>query len=344
MSNKKKLTQDGLINQFKNAYKEAYDIEPKEVIAQNNLRTDFYRTFLWRLFLGSVKIKVPKKWSIDFVRAILLWGGAIGVTELGGAVVPFSYAIKTRNKWHYPITVQATGELANDIPEREIGVNCEIVYLDSADFPNCYYATGVQSYIDIYAQKLANCDGGIDTNLLVTRTPWVFGVENDNQVQDMKALFRRVMSGAPAVYYKMGRKFNPQQKDLPLLKTPVKENFVTLDMQTAKRAIIDEFLTGIGINNANTEKRERLITQEVEANDAEISAAVALWQDNVSRGIEKVKELYSEFFLDEEFSVEFIGAERGNNELGRIDRNMATETADGDSDGLSDTDNDDSGT
>lgn len=345
MSNKKKLTQNGIVNQFKNAYKEAYDIEPKEVIAQNNLRTDFYRSFLWRLFLGSVKIVVPEKWSIDFVRAVLLWGGGIGVTELSGAVVPFAYSIKTRNKWHYPITVQATGELAQDIPERTIGDDCEIVYLDSADFPNCYYASGVQSYIDIYAQKLANCDGGIDTNLFVTRTPWIFGVENDSDVQNMQALFKRVMSGAPAVYYKMGRKYNPQQKDLPLLKTPVKENFVTLDMQVAKRAIIDEFLTGIGINNANTEKRERLITDEVEANNAEIAAAVALWQDNVNRGIEKAKELYSDFFLDNEFSVQFVGAERGDSELNRTDRDLATETADdGDSDGLSDADNDDSRT
>ena len=339
MSNKK-LTQQGIVDNFRKAYEEAYAIEAKEVKAQNALRTDFYRTLLWRLFLGSVKIKVPDKWSIDFVRAVLLWGGAIGVTELGGAVVPFAYSIKTRNKWHYPITLQATGELAQDIPERTIGENCEIVYLDSADFPNCYYGSGVQSYIDIYAEKLANCDGGIDTNLFVTRTPWIFGVENDSDVQNMKQLFNRVMSGAPAVYYKMGRKYNPQAKDLPLLKTPVKENFVALDVQAAKRSIIDEFLTGIGINNANTDKRERLITSEVEANDAEIYASIALWQENVDRTIDKVKALYSDFFLDNEFSVKFIGAERGNNELNRTDGHMEIEEPDSDNNGLSDTDND----
>ena len=340
MSNKKKLIQDGIINQFRNAYEEAYGFKPKELIAQNNARTDFYRSYLWRLFLGSVKIVVPDKWSIDFVRAALLWGGALGVTELGNVVVPFAYSIKTRNKWHYPITVQATGELARDIPERTIGDDCEIVYLDSADFPNCYYASGVQSYIDIYAEKLANCDGGIDINLLVSRTPWVFGIEDEKDVQNMKALFYRIMAGAPAVFYKMGRKFNPQQKDLPILKTPVKENFIALEVQKAKRDIIDEFLTGIGINNANTDKRERLITSEVEANDVEISASVALWQDNVTRTINKVKTLYSDFFVDNEFSVTFIGAERGDNEFSRTNGNMAVEEPDSDGNGLSDADND----
>lgn len=319
MSNKKK--------QFMKAYEEAYGIKPTEVKAQNTLRTDFYRSMLWRLFLGSVKIKVPDKWSIDFVRAVLLWGGAIGVTELKGVVVPYAYAIKTRNKWHYPITVQATGELANDIPERTIGKDTEIIYLDSADFPNCYYASGVQSYIDLYAEKLAICDGAIDTNLFVTRTPWIFGVEDQKGVEDMKELVNRIWSGAPAVYYKLGRKANPTNKDLPILKTPAKENFITLDAQIAKRTIINEFLTGIGINNANTDKKERLITSEVEANDGEISAAVALWQDNVNRCIDKVKALYSDFFTEaeNELSVQFIGAERGDNELSGTDGSVATE-------------------
>lgn len=317
-----------LTKQFKKAYEEAYGVKPTEVHAQNTLRVDFYKSFLWRLFLGSVRIKVPAKWSIDFFRAVLLWGGAIGVTELEGAIIPFAYSVLTRNRWHYPITVQATGELADKIHERTVGEDCELIYLESANFPNCVYSMGVESYIEIYAQKLANCDGAIDTNLFVTRTPWVFGVEDDNDVQNMKALVNRIFSGAPAVYYKMGRKVNPNSKDLPILKIPAKENFITLDTQTAKRAIIDEFLTGIGINNANTDKRERLITSEVEANDAEINAAIALWQDNVNRGIEKVKALYGDFFIDDEenpLSVTFIGAGRGDNEPNRTNRRLEVE-------------------
>ena len=38
-------------------------------------------------------------------------------------------------------------------------------------------------------------------------------------------------------------------------------------MQTQKLNVWNECLTTLGINNANTEKRERLITDEVEANN-----------------------------------------------------------------------------
>lgn len=299
---------------FKKAYKEAYGIKPNEVTAQNNLRTDFYKSFLWRLFLGSVKLGLPLKWSIDYFRAVLFWGGGIAITELDGAIVPFSYSVLTHNKWHYPITVMATGELADEIGEREVGVDCELIYMESADYPNAPYSIGIESYIEIYAQKLANCDGAIDVNLLVSRTPYIFGCEDEKQVEDMKGLVNRIMSGAPAIYYKLARKASkaPQQKDLPLLKTPVKENFVALDTQIAKRTIINEFLTGIGINNANTDKKERLITSEVEANDGEIIAAVSLWQDNINRGIKRVKTLFSDFFADNPLSIEFAGLQKSS--------------------------------
>lgn len=299
---------------FKKAYEEAYGIKPNEVNAQNTLRTDFCKSFLWRLFLGSVKLDLPLKWSIDYFRAVLFWGGGIAITELDGAIVPFSYSVLTRNKWHYPIKVQATGELSEEIGEREVGVDCELIYMESADYPNAPYSIGIESYIQIYAEKLANCDGAIDVNLMVSRTPYIFGCEDDKQVQDMKGLVNRIMSGAPAIYYKLARKASkaPQQKDLPLLKTPVKENFVALDTQIAKRTIINEFLTGIGINNANTDKKERLITSEVEANDGEIIAAVSLWQDNINRGIDRAKALFADFFADNPLRIEFVGLQKSS--------------------------------
>lgn len=324
MSNKKTTTQT--IKQFKKAFEEAYGIKPNEVKAQNTLRVDYYKSFLWRLFLGSVRVRVPLSWSIDYFRAVLFWGGGIGATEYGATVVPFAYSIKERNAWHYPVSVQPTGEVNQVLPlDLKVGEDCEIIYLDSAEFPNLCYASGVASLIEIYAEKLANCDGAIDVNLFNTRTPFVFGCETEKDVQDMKQFVNRLTSGAPAIYYKITRKQNPSQKELPILKIPAKENFIALDTQAAKRAIIDEFLTAIGINNANTDKRERLIQSEVEANDAEIQSAVALWQDNVNRTIEKVKKRYPDFFAEDgnELSVKFIGAERGKNELSRTNGNMA---------------------
>jgi hypothetical protein len=275
------------------AMREAYAVKDNEIKAQNTLRVEFYRSYLWRLFLGSTIVKVPNHWSIDYFRANLFLTGHIGITTLKKVVVPFQYTTIDRNRWLYPVTVESCDEV--QAGRRTVGRDCEILYLDSASFGGAY-AEGIDALIQIYAEKLANCDGAIDVNLLVSRTPWLFEVENDKEAQDMRAVFTRIMSGVPAVYYKRKRhSSDPLEREAPpVQRLPVKDNYVTNDVQDAKRTIINEFLTGIGVNNANTDKRERLITNEVDANNAELFAAVGLWQDNINRQIEKAKSLYGD--------------------------------------------------
>lgn len=279
------------------AAREAYAIKDKEIKAQNTLRVDYYRTYLWRLFLGNVAVRVPAHWSIDYFRANLFLFGNIGVTKLNNVVIPFKYSTLTRNRWLYPVDVRSDDEV--NLGKRKVGVDCEIIYLDSATFGGSY-AVGIDSLLQIYAEKLANCDGAIDINLLVSRTPWLFEVENDKEAQDMRAVFTRIMNGAPAIFYKRKRHSdNPLDRDAsPVQRLPVKDNYVTNDVQDAKRSIINEFLTAIGVNNANTDKRERLITNEVDANNAELVAAVGLWQDNVNRQIDKVKAMFGDDVAD----------------------------------------------
>ena len=60
-----------------------------------------------------------------------------------------------------------------------------------------------------------------------------------------------------------------------------------------KRSIMNEFLTEIGINNANTSKRERLISDEANANNEEIQTIVELWLDNLKKCCDKVNKMFN---------------------------------------------------
>lgn len=55
-----------------------------------------------------------------------------------------------------------------------------------------------------------------------------------------------------------------------------------------KHELISEFATFSGLNNANTEKRERMITSEVESNDQFIKAALNKTLDWLNEGLDKV--------------------------------------------------------
>ena len=292
--------------ELREAYKEAYAIKDKEIKAQNTLRADYYRGYLWRLFAGSVKIEVPEHWSIDYFRWAYFWQGSIGVCELEGVVVPFAYSVKTLNRWKYPTEVMGSDEVTRG--SYKVGEDCELLYMEAASLFDPY-GCGVHNLIDIYAQKLANADASIDINMLVSRTPWIFEAENQIEIDNAKAMFTRIMSGAPAVYLKK-RKVDPTAScSANITRMPVKENFIAAEVQDEKRSILNEYLTAIGVNNANTDKRERLITDEVNANNEELFTAVALWQDNADRCITKIKNMFGDR-LDGELSIKFGGDRR----------------------------------
>jgi hypothetical protein len=52
------------------------------------------------------------------------------------------------------------------------------------------------------------------------------------------------------------------------------------------------FRTSIGLNNANTEKKERLITDEVNANNDATYSKVELWLDTLQKSCRKVKNMF----------------------------------------------------
>ena len=56
--------------------------------------------------------------------------------------------------------------------------------------------------------------------------------------------------------------------------------------------LLAEFDTKIGIPNANTDKRERLNTDEVNANNVETAIIAEGWLNSIRTGFENVKKLY----------------------------------------------------
>ena len=52
------------------------------------------------------------------------------------------------------------------------------------------------------------------------------------------------------------------------------------------------FDTEIGIPNANTDKRERLITDEVNANNVETYSKCSMWLENLQEACQKVNRMF----------------------------------------------------
>ena len=72
----------------------------------------------------------------------------------------------------------------------------------------------------------------------------------------------------------------------------LKNVYIVTDLLNDCAKIEDEFNTRIGIPNANTEKRERLISDEVNANNVDTSILAAGWLENIRDGCKMVADMY----------------------------------------------------
>lgn len=268
---------------------------PKKVNGQMALMTEFYRRFLFRKVKGIFSVKVPDEWDYDYTLDSLLSRGYITVTDSPIGVQAFvcsTYGINYRNQ---PTNVRVAVPQLKGF-DRTIGIDCELLYL-ARRFGSVYFT--YTDLIDIYAQRLASCDAAVDVNILNSRVAFVMEADSKAQAETLYALFDTIMDGEPAVVVRSG---TLDQKSLNVFFNSVKNNFVADVLLDAKRTIMNEFLTEIGVNNANTDKRERLVTSEVAANNQELMLNTDVIATNLEICMDKIHRMFPE--LKSSFTVE----------------------------------------
>ena len=260
------------------------------------------------------------RWDKDYIREGLLLKGLFTVTETdGGVLLPLKCGASGVNVFNRPTKVVVANPVIGSF-ERTIGEDCEIVYLQSKQGSRY---RNIRPIINLYAQKLANCDAGIDINLFNTRTSMVFRAPNNNVAESYKAMYDDIAQGNPAVFVDeaMGNLLqNGDESNLYIIKA--KENFIADLVQTEKMQIVNEFLTAIGINTANRTKREREVVDEVNANNVEIKANIKLWKQNVEECVARVNKMFPDaglkitfpFYTEVEESVNRPEEEGDSNE------------------------------
>lgn len=118
--------------------------------------------------------------------------------------------------------------------------------------------------ICLFAQRLTEAQRSCDVNIRATRFPVLIPVDQKSYYT-MKKMYEEYDGNAPVIY---GDKNLISADSIKAIKTDAP--FVANDIMEYKRLIWDEFLTTLGLNNL-AEKRERLITSEVDSNNEVIN-------------------------------------------------------------------------
>lgn len=118
-----------------------------------------------------------------------------------------------------------------------------------------------------YAFKLCNIDRAIDVNIEAQKTPIIVRC-SDKQKLSLKNAINQRRDNEPVIWTTDQANLADMVDTLQVTAPPVFK-----DLQTQKHMILNEVFTDFGINNANMDKKERMVANEVEANNEQVKAS-----------------------------------------------------------------------
>ena len=147
----------------------------------------------------------------------------------------------------------------------------------------------------LYARRIAECERTIDVNVKGQKTPKIIRSTNEERLT-IENLFKKYDGNIPFIF---GSKNLADMQDITVLDTTVP--FVADKIQILKRQIFNEALTYFGIENANSEKKERLVSDEVTSNYGGVAIARRTRLNARKLACRKINELFG-LNIDVEFA------------------------------------------
>ena len=140
--------------------------------------------------------------------------------------------------------------------------------------------------LELFAYRLYETERTIDINLQAQKTPIL--IEGDTKtILTLKNVYMQYSGNTPFIF---GNKQFDISNKLNVLKTDAPYLIDKLDVH--KHQIFNDALTILGIDNANTDKKERLITNEVESNEQLITYYLNCWYKTRKKACDEINEKF----------------------------------------------------
>lgn len=181
--------------------------------------------------------------------------------------------------------------LPTEIMAWSIGYNKKFKLSDVVYIMNNEMQLPTRNTLELMAYRLYETERTIDINLIAQKTPVL--IEGDTKtILTLKNVYAQYSGNTPFIF---GNKQFDISNKLNVLKTDAP--YLVDKLELHKHEIWNEALTYLGINNANTDKKERLVTNEVDSNNQLITFYLNCFYKTRKKACDEINE---KFFDGEE--------------------------------------------
>lgn len=247
----------------------------------------FYQRYLLQRAMSVFKWDgIPSHWAKNYFDTVLwMWGWIAVVKTDKFGVIPQGCGLRGYNVFYQPTHAVISNPLLRGLLEPRIGSECELFRL-SPDY------RGIYDLCSFYGDQLALCAQALGGNLVNSKLAYLFAVQDKASAESLKKAYDQIMSGNPAVVVDKRLLGDNGKPSWMTFSQDLKQNYISPQILADMRTIQNMFDTEIGIPNANTTKRERLVTDEVNANNIETYSKSAMWLETLQECCKKVNALF----------------------------------------------------
>ena len=246
----------------------------------------YFRRYLLQKAISIFKWEMPEAWAKNYFLYVLYCWGYVAVinTDLFG-VIPQGCSLSGYDVFYQPTTATIANPLLKGIVQPKIDKQCTLIRLQP-DYGS------IMDKVNFYADMLALCAETVGTNLFNSKLAYVFAAQDKTSAESLKKLYDRIASGEPAAVIDKNLFNEDGSPNWMMFNQHLKESYIAGDIMEDMRKWEIKFCTDLGIPNSNTEKKERLITDEVNSNNAETACLGELWLQTLNKEIKKANAMF----------------------------------------------------
>ena len=265
----------------------ASQIQPGTIRSQDTGLVFYYRRYLMERAISVFKWTMPENWIPGYVKYCVFGIGTIAVVNTDKfGVIPQHGTLGGRGVQYEPTHFLISNPLISQSVRPRINVDCALLQL-RPDY------RGILDLVNTYAERMALTAQTFDVNTINSRLSYIFGATNKRAAESFKSAMDRLYAGDPMVVVDKDLVGTREDPSWQLLLQDVGKNYIAGEALENIRRLECMFDNEIGVPaNLATQKKERTISAEVEANDVETYTRADHWLESLKAGCALARDMF----------------------------------------------------